>query len=88
MAIIRITIRTFQNEEHAQLFLAVSDQTIPALEERGIRVNAKIAITQNKEHEVISVWEYDDEAHAVFCYEHGHAPDDKYKPRRPRFPMG
>lgn len=32
--------------------------------------------------------EYDDEAHAVFCYEHGHAPDDKYKPRRPRFPMG
>ena len=47
--------------------------------------------------------EYDDEAHAVFCYEHGYAPPDKnksgyrsaqmdgdsrYKPRRPRFPMG
>ena len=63
MAIVRITVRTFQNEEHAQLFLAVSDQTIPALEERGIKVNAKIAITQNKKHEVISVWEYDDEAH-------------------------
>ena len=63
MAIIRITVRTFQNEEHAKLFLAVSDQTIPALEERGIKVNAKIAITQNKKHEVISVWEYDDEAH-------------------------
>ena len=63
MAFIRITVRTFQNEEHAQLFLAVSDQTIPALEERGIKVNAKIAITQNKKHEVISVWEYHDEAH-------------------------
>ena len=63
MAIVRITIRTFQNEEHAQLFLAVSDQTIPALEEKGIKVKAKIAITQNKKHEVISVWEYDDEVH-------------------------
>ena len=63
MAIIRITVRTFQNEEHAKLFLAVSDQTIPALEERGIKVNAKIAITQNKKHEVISVWEYNDETH-------------------------
>ena len=48
MAIIRITVRTFQNEEHAQLFLAVSDQTIPALEEKGFKLNAKIAITQNK----------------------------------------
>ena len=63
MAIIRITVRTFQNEEHAKLFLAVSDQTIPALEEKGIKVNAKIAITQNKKHEVISVWEYNDETH-------------------------
>ena len=63
MSVIRITVRTFQNEEHAQLFLAVSDQTIPALEEKGIKVSAKIAITQNKKHEVISVWEYDDEAH-------------------------
>ena len=63
MSIIRITVRTFQKQEHAQLFLAVSDQTIPLLEEKGVRVNAKIAITQNKKHEVISVWEYDDEAH-------------------------
>ena len=63
MAIVRITIRTFQNAEHAQLFLAVSDQTIPALEEKGIKVNARIAITQNKNHEVISIWEYDDEVH-------------------------
>ena len=63
MAIVRITIRTFQNPEHAQLFLAVSNQTIPALEEKGIKVTAKIATTQNKKHEVISVWECDDEAH-------------------------
>ena len=63
MAIIRITVRTFQNEEHAQLFLAVSDQPIPALKEKGIKVNARIAITQNKKHEVISIWEYDDEVH-------------------------
>ena len=44
-------------------FLAVSDQTIPALEEKGINVNAKIEITQNKKHEVISVWEHCYEAH-------------------------
>ena len=44
-------------------FLAVSDQTIPALEEKGGNVYAKMAITQNKKHEVISVWEYCYEAH-------------------------
>ena len=48
MASLRITLRPFQNKAHAQLFLAVSDQTMPALEEKGIKVSAKIAITQNK----------------------------------------
>jgi hypothetical protein len=58
MAIFRITVRTFQNDEHAALFLAIT-----ALREKGIKAKAKIGVTQNKKHEVISFWEYDDEAH-------------------------
>ena len=63
MSIFRITVRTFQNEEHAALFLAVTEQTITALREKGIKAKAKIGVTQNKKHEVSSFWEYDDETH-------------------------
>ena len=63
MAIFRITVRTFQNDEHAVLFLAITEQAINALREKGIKAKAKIGVTQNKKHEVISFWEYDDEAH-------------------------
>ena len=63
MAIFRITVRTFQNDEHAALFLAITEQAITALREKGIKATAKIGVTQNKKHEVISFWEYDDESH-------------------------
>ena len=63
MKIFRITVRTFQNDEHAALFLAITEQAITALEEKGIKAKAKIGVTQNKKHEVISIWEYDNEAH-------------------------
>ena len=58
MAIFRITNRTFQNEEHAaSLFLAtVIEQAITTLREKGIKAKAKIEVTQNKLHEVISFW--------------------------------
>ena len=54
MAIFRITVRTFQNDEHAALFLAITEQAITALEEKGIRAKAKMGVTQNKKHEVIN----------------------------------
>ena len=63
MAIFRITNRTFQNEEHAALFLAITEQAITTLREKGIKAKAKIEVTQNKLHEVISFWEYNGEAH-------------------------
>ena len=63
MSIFRITVRTFQNEEHAALFLAITEQAITALREKGFKAKAKVGVTQNKKHEVISFWEYTDEAH-------------------------
>ena len=63
MSIFRITVRTFQNEEHAALFLAVTEQAITALKENGIKARTKIGVTKSKKHEVISFWEYDDETH-------------------------
>ena len=41
MAIFRITVRTFQNDEHAALFLAITEQAITALKEKGIISAAK-----------------------------------------------
>ena len=46
-----------------QLFFAITEQDITALREKGIEAKAKIGVTQNTKHEVISFCEYDDEAH-------------------------
>ena len=41
----------------------ITEQALTALKQKGIKAKAKIGVTQNKKHEVISFWEYDDEAH-------------------------
>jgi hypothetical protein len=63
MSIVRVTVRTFQNAEHATLFLGLSNGIEGFLKERGIKADCRIARSQEKAHEIISVWIYDDEAH-------------------------
>ena len=63
MSILRITIRTFQNEEHADLFLEVSKNTPELLDKHGVKVKFTVAQTRKQKNQVVSVWEYEDEKH-------------------------
>ena len=63
MAIIRVTVRTFQNLEHAELFLSIGAGTKDGLNKASL--DAKFTISQSISHpnQVVSVWEYKDEDH-------------------------
>ena len=63
MSILRITIRTFQNEEHANLFLEISKNTPELLSKHGLKVKFAVAQTRKQKNQVVSVWEYEDEKH-------------------------
>ena len=58
MSILRITIRTFQNEEHADLFLEISKNTPELLNKHGLKVKFTVAQTRKQKNQVVSVWEY------------------------------
>ena len=62
MAIVRVTIRTFQNSEHAELFIQLG-KTNNALVDTGLKVNFTMAQSEIQKNQVISIWQYDDENH-------------------------
>ena len=62
MAIVRVTIRTFQNSEHAELFIQLG-KTNNALVDTGLKVNFTMAQSETQKNQVISIWQYDDESH-------------------------
>ena len=63
MGIIRITVRTFQNEEHAEMFLQIGKTVPDKLKAAGHKCRCKMAQSQRNKTEVLSVWEYDNEGH-------------------------
>ena len=63
MSIVRVTVRTFQNAEHATLFTGISANIPDLLKKHGLKADCRIARSQEKPHEIISIWVYDDEAH-------------------------
>ncbi len=63
MSIVRVTVRTFQNAEHATLFTGISANIPDLLKKHGLKADCRIARSQEKPHEIISIWVYEDEAH-------------------------
>ncbi|MEC7372425.1 MAG: hypothetical protein VX386_06570, partial [Pseudomonadota bacterium] len=63
MSIVRVTVRTFQNAEHATLFTGISANIPGLLKKHGLKADCRIARSQEKPHEIISIWVYEDEAH-------------------------
>ena len=63
MAITRITVRTFQNEAHAAMFIQIGKTVPDILRSAGHKCRCKIALSQRNKNEVLSIWEYDDDAH-------------------------
>ena len=63
MSILRITVRTFQSEDHANLFLMVGQNLITQKKETSLKFNAKIIQNPDQKNQITSIWEYDDERH-------------------------
>ena len=63
MSIIRVTVRTFQSEEHATMSLSLFGSAFELIRSRRLKASCKISQTQAKPHEVVSVWEFENEAH-------------------------
>ena len=63
MAIIRVTVRTFQNLEHAELFLSIGASTKDGLNRAGLKAKFTISQGISQLNQVVSVWEYNDEDH-------------------------
>ena len=62
MAIVRVTIRTFQNSEHAELFIQLG-KTFDTLVDAELKVNFTMAQSETQKNQVISIWQYDDKSH-------------------------
>ena len=45
------------------MFLSLSGGAFELIRSRGLKANCKISQSQAKPHEVITVWEYENEAH-------------------------
>ena len=63
MTILRITVRTFQNEEHANMFLLMSQNINENIHQSDLKINVRIIQNQKQKNQITSVWEYDDEKH-------------------------
>ena len=63
MAMIRVTVRTFQNLEHAELFLSIGASTKDGLNKAGLEAKFTISQSISQPNQVVSVWEYKDEDH-------------------------
>ena len=63
MTIIRVTVRTFQNLEHAELFLSIGASTKDGLKKAGLEAKFTISQSISQPNQVVSVWEYKDEDH-------------------------
>jgi len=63
VAIIRVTVRTFQNLEHAELFLSIGASTKDGLKKAGLEAKFTISQSISQPNQVVSVWEYKDEDH-------------------------
>jgi hypothetical protein len=63
MSIIRITVRTFQNEQHAEMFIAMSQKILETSMKDGFKINFTMIQNKTLKNQVTSVWRYDNEKH-------------------------
>jgi len=63
MSIIRLTVRTFQSVEHANMFVVMSEKIASESHNTDLKLNMKIIQNVDQKNQVTSIWEYDDEKH-------------------------
>ena len=63
MSIIRITVRTFQNEQHAEMFILMAQRIAQEATKEKFKTNMKGVQNKSLKNQVTSIWQYDDDKH-------------------------
>ena len=63
MSIMRITVRTFQNEQHAEMFVAISQKIYEDAMKNNFKINFTMIQNPSLKNQVTSIWKYDNEKH-------------------------
>ena len=63
MSIIRLTVRTFQSVEHANMFIVMCEKVANESNNTNLKINMKVIQNVDQKNQVTSIWEYDDEKH-------------------------
>ena len=63
MSIIRLTVRTFQSVEHANMFIVMSEKIANESTDSDLKINMKVIQNVYQKNQVTSIWEYEDENH-------------------------
>ena len=63
MSIMRITVRTFQNEQHAEMFVAISQKIYEDAMKDNFKINFTMIQNPSLKNQVTSIWRYDNEKH-------------------------
>ena len=63
MSIMRITVRTFQNEQHAEMFVAISQKIYEDAMKDNFKINFTMIQNPLLKNQVTSIWKYDNEKH-------------------------
>ena len=63
MSIMRITVRTFQNEQHAEMFIAISQKIYEDALNDNFKINFTMIQNPSLKNQVTSIWKYENEEH-------------------------
>ena len=63
MSIIRLTVRTFQSVEHANMFIVMSEKIANESTNSDLKINMKVIQSVDQKNQVTSIWEYENEKH-------------------------
>ena len=63
MSIVRITVRTFQNIHHAEMFIAMSQKIMKDALKDKFKINFTMIQNRTSKNQVTAIWKYDNEQH-------------------------
>ena len=63
MSIMRITVRTFQNNQHAEMFIAMSQKIMEDALKDKFKINFTMIQNRTSKNQVTAIWKYDNEQH-------------------------
>ncbi len=59
----RITVRTSQNEQHAEMFIAISQKNMEDTLKDKFKIDFKMIQKKSTKNQVTAIWKYDNEQH-------------------------